>query len=314
MDVDNYALGENSSNVVVNNFFSPSLPTPTQQNPPPLPNLPNQILEALSVVKKFLARQEKNHEITITKEEIKINNQIIYVNYEACKICKNQHGNLTCPRCQRKVCANYVTKRARIQQCLRCKGAEKAKGKLNSEFEDKIEKLLHLGSDDKVREVILVEVENLGGRSLEELLEVVKKLEVKRDKLDRAISLAYFYVGGIFYERMGEFFSENDLVGEQKARKILASFRHAKDLDFGAEKLSIREIKEKLRVDDTKLSRFFNLALKIYLTYQGFESPEEQIRKAEHVPSTIWLRDLSQEKFLEFWGKLEQRREEEEDL
>ncbi|CAG8826566.1 34722_t:CDS:1, partial [Gigaspora margarita] len=59
------------------------------------------------------------------------------------------------------------------------------------------------------------------------------KLEIRSDKLDRSIFLAYFCIGKIFYEKMKEFFSESDLKEEQKDHKILASFYHAKDLDFG---------------------------------------------------------------------------------
>ena len=110
---------------------------------------------------------------------------------------------------------------------------------------------------------------------------------------------------------MEEFFSEGSLDGEQKARKILGSFKHAKDLEFGEKRTSIKEIKEEIGVDDKKVSRFFNLTLKIYLIYRSFNSSEKQIRKAERIPSAIWLRDLSQDKFLELRGKLEQRREEE---
>ncbi|CAI2189392.1 10378_t:CDS:1 [Funneliformis geosporum] len=305
MQIDNYAVGENSSNVVNNYLASPS------QASVSFPNLPNQVLEALSIAKKFLARQKETHEITITKNEVKVNGKLIYVNYEACKICKNQHGNLTCPKCQRKICSNCITKRSRAQQCLRCKGSEKIKDKLNSEFENKIERLLRMGNEDRTQEVILVEIENLGGKNLEELIEVVKGLEKKGDKLNRQISLAYFYIGKVFYERMEDFFSESDLDGKEKLRKILGSFKHAKDLDFGGEKMSIREIKEKLGVDDSKVSRFFGLTSKVYLTYQVFDSAEEQIRKAEHILSSVWLRDLSQEKFIDFLGKLEQRKEEE---
>jgi len=307
MEIDNYAVGQNSSNIV-NNYLSPS------PNSEPLPNFPNQVLEALTIVKKFLSRQKASYEIKISKDEIKVNERLIHVNYEACKICKNQHGNLTCPKCERKVCANCVTKRDKKPQCLRCKEANKAKDKLTSEFEEKIEKLFRLENDDKVQAVVLIEMENLGGKTLEELIEVAKKLEVKRDKLDRAISIVYFYVGKIFYERMEEFFSEENLVGQEKIRKILGSFRHAKDLDFGGEKMTIIEIKEKLGIDDNKISRFFNSTLKIYLTYKNFNSAEEQIRRTERVPAITWLRDLSLDKFLVFWEKLEQRREEEEEL
>jgi len=310
MDVDNFALGSNTSNIV-NNYFPSSSQTPSSNEP--LPNFPNQVLEALTTVKKFLARQKNPYEIRITKEEVKINERTIYVNYEACKICKVQHGNLICSQCQRKVCANCITKRDKNQQCLRCKGAKKTKEKTDSEFEDKIEKLFKLENDDKILVVVQVELENLGGKTLEELIEVVKKLEVKRDKLDRAISIVYFYVGKIFYERMEEFFIEDNLGGKEKLRKILGSFRSARELDFGGEKMSIREIKEKLNVDDNKISRFFGSTLKIYLTYRNFGSAEEQIRKAEKVPAITWLRDLSQEKFLDFLGKLGQRKEEEEE-
>lgn len=278
MDIDNYAMGANTSNIVNNYFTSP---VPTSE---PLPNLPNQILESLTIIKKYLSRQEKNHEITITKNEVKINDKLIHVNYEACKICKIQHGNLTCPTCQRKVCSNCVVKCSKNPQCLKCKNSTRAKDKLASEFDDKIEKLLRLENNDKVKEKTSVEVENLGGKSLEELIEVVKKLETKRDKLDRVISIVYFYVGKIFYERMEEFFIENNLVGKEKLRKILGGFRHARDLDFGSDKMSVREIKEKLGVDDNKISRFFGLTLKVFLTYQNFDSAEEQIRKAEQIP------------------------------
>jgi hypothetical protein len=306
MEVDNYAIGENSSNIVNNYFVSP---TPTSE---PLPNLPNQILEAITAIKNHLSRQEKDHEITITKNEVKVNNRLIYINYEACKICKLQHGSLNCHTCQKKVCANCITKRTKKQQCFRCKNAEKAKDKLDAEFDDKIERLLQLESDDKVQQIVVVKVENLGGKSLEELIEVVKVLKKKGDKLDREISIAYFYVGKIFYERMEEFFIEKRLTGKEKVRKILGSFRQAKELDFGGEKMTVREIKEKLNVDDSKISRFFNLTLKIFLTYQDFDSSEEQIRKAQQIPSSVWLRDLSQERFLDFLERLEQWREEEE--
>jgi len=207
-----------------------------------------------------------------------------------------------------------VVKRSKQVQCLRCKNAKKTKDKLTSEFEEKIEKLLNLESNDKIRELVLVEVENLGRKSLEELIEVVQKLKKKGDKLDREISIAYFYVGKIFYKKLEEFFSENELVGEQKNRKILGSFRHARDLDFGEGKMTIVEIKEKLGTNDTNLSRFFNLTMKIYLTYKEFDEPENQIRKAENIPSAIWLRELSQEKFLDFLNKLGQRKKEEEVL
>jgi hypothetical protein len=56
------------------------------------------------------------------------------------------------------------------------------------------------------------------------------------------------------------------------------------------------------------------LTLKVYLTYKDFGSAEEQIRKAEHISSSIWLHDLSQEKFLDFLGKLEQSREAKEEI
>ena len=308
IDIDNYAMGENSTNIVNNYFVSP---TSTSE---PFPNLPNQILEALTTIKKYLARQKEQHEIIITKKEVKVNNQLIHVNYEPCKICKNQHGNLTCPTCQRKVCANCITKRTKHPQCLRCKNSIKAKDKLVSEFDDKIEKLLRLEADDKVQQVVIVKVENLAGKNLEELIEVVKVLKKKGDKLDREISNAYFYVGKIFYERMEEFFIEKNLVGKERLRKILSSFRHAKELDFGGDKMSILDIKEKLNVDDSKVSRFFNLTLKIYLTYKDFSSSEEQIRKAEQIPSSVWLRDLNQEKFLDFLERLEEWRKEEKEL
>lgn len=200
-----------------------------------------------------------------------------------------------------------MVKRVKIVQCVRCKNAEKLKVKVNSEFDEKIEKLLTLENDDKVREIIQVEVANLGGKTLEELLEVFKKLERKGEKLDRETSIAHFYVGRIFYERLEEFFSEDGLVGEQKLRKILGSFRQAKELEFGEEKMSVVEIREKLGVDDKKISRFFNLNLRIYLTYKDFDSSEEQIRKAERTPAIGWLRDLSQDKFLDFLRKLHQR-------
>jgi hypothetical protein len=158
-----------------------------------------------------------------------------------------------------------------------------------------------------------VEVENLAGKSLEELIEIVRKLELKKDKVDRSISIAYFYVGKIFYERMEEFFSESELTGKEKNRKILGSFKYAKELDFGVEKMSIIEIKEKLGTNDTNLPRFFSLTLKIFLVYKDFDSPEEQIRRAERVPSTFWLRELSQEKLLDFHEKVEQRRKENEE-
>jgi hypothetical protein len=184
------------------------------------------------------------------------------------------------------------------------------KDKLASEFDKIIEELLELENNDKIREIILTEVENLAGKDLEHLIELAKKLEKKSEKLDREVSIAYFYVGKFFYERMEEFFSESNLVGEQKNRKILSSFRRAKDLDFGNEKMSIVEIKEKLGINDTKLFRFFSLALKIYLVYKEFDEPESQIRKVKKVPTIAWLRDLSQEKFLDFLGKLEQRKNE----
>jgi len=272
---------------------------------------PNQVIEALTIVKKYLSRQETPHEIKITKDQITLNGNRIFVDYEACKLCKKEHANLTCPKCERKVCSNCVTKRSNDFQCVKCKNTKKAKDKLASEFDEKLEKLFNLEGDDKIQEVIQVEVANLGGKSLEELIEVVKKLERKGEKLDRETSIVYFYVGKIFYEKMEEFFSEGSLDGEQKARKILGSFKHAKDLEFGEKRTSIKEIKEELGVDDKKVSRFFILTLKIYLVYKDFSSAEEQIRKAERIPSAIWLRDLSQDKFLEFWGKLEQRREEE---
>jgi hypothetical protein len=308
MEIDNYAMSENSANIVNNYFIAPS------QTPASLPNLPNQVLEALTIVKKFLSRQEKDGEINITRNEVRVNGQFIHVNYEPCKICKSQHGNLLCPKCQRKVCPNCVVKRIKNPYCLRCKNSAKAKDKLTSEFDDKIEKLLRLENNDKIKETVSVELENLAGKSLEELIEVVKKLEIKRDKLDRAISITYFYVGKIFYERMEEFFNEDKLTGKEKLRKILGSFRHAKELDFGGEKMNIIEIKEKLGVDDNKVYRFFGLTLKIFLVYKDFDSSEERIRKAERVPATTWLRDLSQEKFLEFLGRLQQWREEEEEL
>ncbi|RIA93351.1 hypothetical protein C1645_735634 [Glomus cerebriforme] len=307
MEIENYAMGNNASNIVNNYLVSPS------QISDQTPALPNQVLEAISTIKKYLSLQPSNHEIKINKNEVKLNGKLIHVNYEACKICKLQHGNLSCSSCERKVCSKCVVKRSQEIQCLRCKEAKKAQDRVASEFEDKIERLIKLENNDKIKEVVLVEVENLGGKSLEELIEVVRKLEIRSDKLDRSISIAYFYVGKIFYERMEIFFSESDFEGKQKIRKILGSFRHAKDLDFGSDRLSIREIKEKLGIDDKKISRFFGLTLKIYLSYQGFDSPEERIRKAEGVPSTVWLRDLSQEKFLDFLRKLEQRRKEEEE-
>src|SRR5436190_1751556 len=138
---------------------------------------PNQVFEALTIVKKYLSRQETPHE--------------------------------------RKVCSNCVTKRSNDFQCVKCKNTKKAKDKLASEFDEKLEKLFNLEGDDKIQEVIQVEVANLGGKSLEELLEVVKKLERKGEKLDRETSIVYFYVGKIFYEKMEEFFNENGLDGEQ---------------------------------------------------------------------------------------------------
>ncbi|CAG8456096.1 26250_t:CDS:1 [Gigaspora margarita] len=314
MQIDNYAMGNNSSNVV-NNYPSPPRQTTSREeynDTITIPNFPNQVKEALTTIKKYLARQPTSHEIKISKETIIVNGKLLELDYEACKICKNQPSNFTCPQCQRKVCSKCVIKRSDKVQCFRCKNSKKVKDKLNSEFEDKITRLLKLESNDKIREVVLAEVENLGGKSLEELIEVVRKLEIRSDKLDRSISLAYFYVGKIFYEKMEEFFSESDLEGGQKDRKILASFRHAKDLDFGKERMSIQEIKEKLSVDDNKVSRFFGLTLKVFLTYKNFGSSEEQIRKAESIPSSVWLRDLSQEKFLDFLGKLKQREREEE--
>ena len=95
---------------------------------------------------------------------------------------------------------------------------------------------MRLENDDKVQQVVSVEVENLGGKPLEELIEIVRRLEIRSDKLDRNISIAYFYVGKIFYERMENFFVENNLTGKEKVRKILGSFRHAKELDFGGKK------------------------------------------------------------------------------
>ncbi|KLL02530.1 MAG: hypothetical protein MRERC_1c140 [Mycoplasmataceae bacterium RC_NB112A] len=140
---------------------------------------------------------------------------------------------------------------------------------------------LRLEADDKVQEVAVAKVENLVNKSLEELIEVVKILQKKEDKLNREISIAYFYIGKIFYERIEEFFIEKNLDGKEKNRKILGSFRHVKELDFGNDRMSIIEIKEKLKVDDSKISRFFGLTLKIYLIYKIFDSLENQIRKTE---------------------------------
>lgn len=47
-------------------------------------------------------------------------------------------------------------------------------------------------------------------------------------------------------------------------KKTLGSFRYAKDLDFGNEKLTVKEIKEKLGINDAKLFRFFSSTLKIF--------------------------------------------------
>ncbi|MCE8159047.1 MAG: hypothetical protein I3270_01390 [Candidatus Moeniiplasma glomeromycotorum] len=77
--------------------------------------------------------------------------------------------------------------------------------------------------------------------------------------------------------------------------------------------MSIIEIKEKLGINDTNLPRFFSLTLKIYLVYKDFDSPKEQIRKAVGVPSTFWLRELSQQKIFDFLEKLKQRKKEEEE-
>ncbi|MCE8163748.1 MAG: hypothetical protein I3273_05805 [Candidatus Moeniiplasma glomeromycotorum] len=317
MQIDNYAMGENSSNTV-NNY-----PYPPRQNEQDreiynqetayLP-LPNQIKEALTTIRKFLSRQESRHEIKINKDTIFINGKEIELEYEACKICKLQPSSLVCSECERKVCPKCVVKRSKKTKCFRCKNAQKTKGKINSEFEDKIENLLSLEKNDKIRDLILVEVENLEGKSLEELIEVVRKLRKKGDKLNRETSIAYFYVGKIFYEKIEMSFKEENLIEEQKNRKILGSFKYAKDLDFGKEKMSIREIKEKLEISDTNLSRFFNLTLKIFLTYKNFEEPEIQIRRAEHIPSANWLRDLSQDKFLDFLDKLEKEIKERNDI
>jgi len=273
------------------------------------PNFPNQILESLTTIKKFLSQQVSENEIKITKNEVMVNGKTFEVNYEACSSCKSELAQLTCSQCQRKICSKCVaTRNSDNSQCFRCKNAKKAKNKINSEFDTIIENLLELENSDKIREAILTEVENLAGKSFEHLIELAKKLKKKGDKLDREISITYFYVGKVFYEKMEVFFSENNLSREQKTRKILGSFRHAKDLDFGKERLTIKEIKEKLSIDDRKISRFFGLTLKVFLTYQGFESSEEQIRKATKVPAIGWLRDLSQEKFLDFSIKLEQRK------
>lgn len=67
--------------------------------------LPNQVLEALTVIKKHLSQQENYQEIKITQEGILVNEKLIYVNYEACKLCKKQHGSLTCSQCERKTCS-----------------------------------------------------------------------------------------------------------------------------------------------------------------------------------------------------------------
>ena len=155
MQIDNYAMGNNSSNIT-NNYLTP--PSQTTTNDETLPNLPNKVLEAISTIQRFLSRQEKNHEIKISKEKTTINGKTILVGYEACKLCKNQHGNLTCPSCQRIICSNCITKRAKNQSCLRCKGSERVKNKLNSEFDERIEKLLRLENDDKVQATVLVEV------------------------------------------------------------------------------------------------------------------------------------------------------------
>ena len=96
MQIDNYAMGNNSSNIV-NNY-----PAPPPPNSEHLPDFPNQVLEAISTIKKYLSRQPSNHEIKITGKEVKVNDRTIFVKYEACKICKLQHGNLFCSACGKK--------------------------------------------------------------------------------------------------------------------------------------------------------------------------------------------------------------------
>ncbi|MCE8159048.1 MAG: hypothetical protein I3270_01385 [Candidatus Moeniiplasma glomeromycotorum] len=235
MNIDNYAMGANTSNII-NNYLTPLHSTEIREdydNQITFPNFPNQVQEALTIVKKFLARQPSNHEVKINKEGVMVNGKPFEIDYEACKICKHQPSTLICRSYQRKIYSVCIVKRSKEVKCLRCKNAKKNKDKLAFEFEDKIERLLSLESNDKTKEMVLVEVENLAGKNLEELIEVVRKLELKKDKVDRSISIAYFYVGKIFYERMEEFFSEESSVEKEKNRKILGSFKHAKELDFG---------------------------------------------------------------------------------
>src|SRR4051794_6868045 len=122
---------DDSSAMVIDDNSSSSQ---TPANSETLAPLPNQVLEALTTIQKYLAHQKNYQEIKITQEGMFANGNLIFVNYEACKLCKKQHGNLVCLTCQRKVCSACVVKRAKNIQCVRCKNAEKLKAKVSSEF------------------------------------------------------------------------------------------------------------------------------------------------------------------------------------
>jgi len=97
------------------------------------PNFPNQALEALTVIKNFLSQQISHNEIKITKDGVIVNEKPFEVNYESCRICKNEPSQLICSECERKVCPNCVASRnSNDLKCVRCKNAQKAKNNRNS--------------------------------------------------------------------------------------------------------------------------------------------------------------------------------------
>ena len=270
-----------------------------------IPYIPNHVLESLVNVNRFILSVQYPMEILMNRDGTVINGRLYDLTYEACKICKKENGSLSCSMCDRKVCLRCVMKNTNPAICNRCKSAGKRKNYINDEFNEIINNLVCLNMNI-VTDQISIDFNDLYNRNLTDLIEIVIKLEKDSENLNRDNSIIYFYIGKLFFERMDQYF-EDDSYGDIRTKKILSSYRHAKDLAFGKDNISIDDIKEKMSTDDKKTSRFFILCLKIFIVYKDFTNPEMQIRNAHRIPFCKWLRDLNLDKFIEFSNKLNQK-------
>lgn len=241
------------------------------QTPPPEEEeveFPITITRALKKVKDHLVTREKKGKsevkIVITSERVIVNEQEIDVEDEIKIVTKSNY-------------AKIIRKMAAIN-------------------EDEI---------DKIDETINVNLTNTSKENLEKLIEQVNILENKKDQDNRGLVLTFFFVGKIFYEKVTEKYriKKERQREEKELREILSSYKEAGEWKFGENKLRIKEIRERV-CGEWRQWRLYVTSLRVFITFSVFAEPEVQIRKAEYIPGPRFFRELSVDKFLDFFNQL----------